>query len=90
MIYIDGSEFNKTSGLQGSGAYSANAAGVSAGSTSGRTSINIADNKKSEAAQAAFAGVVVSGASVDRKAMDQNTYNSLMKEADEINSQIMI
>ena len=85
MIYIDGSEFNKTSGLQGSGAYSANAAGAS----TGRTSINIADNKKSEAAQAAFAGVVVSGASVDRKAMDQNTYNSLMKEADDIKSQIM-
>lgn len=89
MIYIDGSEFNKTSGLQGSSAYSANAAGIGAGSTSGRTSINVAENKKSEAAQTAFAGVVVSGAAVDKKAMDQNTYNSLMKEADDIKSQIM-
>lgn len=89
MIYIDGSEFNKTSGLQGSGAYSANAAGIGAGSTPGRTSINVAENKKSEAAQTAFAGVVVSGAAVDKKAMDQNTYNSLMKEADDIKSQIM-
>ena len=89
MIYIDGSEFNKTSGLQGSGAYSANAAGIGAGSTPGRTSINVAENKKSEASQTAFAGVVVSGAAVDKKAMDQNTYNSLMKEADDIKSQIM-
>ena len=89
MIYIDGSEFNKTSGLQGSGAYSANAAGIGAGSTPGRTSINVAENKKSEEAQTAFAGVVVSGTAVDKKAMDQNTYNSLMKEADDIKSQIM-
>lgn len=52
-------------------------------------SINIAENKKKGAAQIDFQGVVVSGMNVDGKAMDRNTYDSLIKEADDVKSQIM-
>lgn len=75
MINIDGSEFNKTGAVNGSDK---------------TTSINVASNRKSSSAQkTSFEGVFISKASVDRKAMDQNTYNSLMKEAEEVKSQIM-
>lgn len=52
-------------------------------------SINIAENKKKGAAQIDFQGVVVSGMNVDGKAMDRNTYDSLIKEADDVKAQIM-
>ncbi|MDD6844465.1 MAG: DUF6240 domain-containing protein [Clostridia bacterium] len=52
-------------------------------------SINIAENKKKGAAQIDFQGVVVSGMNVDAKAMDRNTYDSLIKEADDVKAQIM-
>ena len=52
-------------------------------------SINIAENKKKGAAQIDFQGVVVSGMNVDGKAMDRNTYDSLIKETDDVKAQIM-
>ena len=47
-------------------------------------SINIEKKKKKGAAQIDFQGVVVSGMNVDGKAMDRNTYDSLIKEADDV------
>ncbi len=80
MINIDATNFNQA------GNFGVNSAGASEKTAS----INIADNKKSDGAGAAsFAGVVVSGCGVDKKAMDDNTYESLINEADEIKSQIM-
>ena len=52
-------------------------------------SINIAENKKKGAAQIDFQGVVVSGMNMDGKAMDRNTYDSLIKETDDVKAQIM-
>lgn len=73
-ISIDASDYNSIS---------------AANDKSSVASINIASNKKStEVSKAAFEGVVVSGA-VDTKSIDQNTYNSLMNETEDVKSQIM-
>jgi hypothetical protein len=78
MINIDATNFN-------------NGGGFGVGSASEKSaSINIAENKKGDKASGtSFEGVVVSGSGVDKKAMDQNTYNSLMDEADDVKAQIM-
>lgn len=58
------------------------------------TSINIKNNtgkagKGTGAGNVSFEGVVVSGVQVDEKQMKENTYSSLLKEADDVKSQIM-
>lgn len=58
------------------------------------TSINVRNNTgKAQGAGAAygasFENVIVSGMSVDRQKLDDNTYKSLIKDADNVKSQIM-
>jgi hypothetical protein len=78
MINVDATNFNNGGGFGVGGASEKSA------------SINIAENKKNDKASGtSFEGVVVSGGGVDKKAMDQNTYNSLMDEADDVKAQIM-
>lgn len=54
------------------------------------TSINIKSNRQSSTTRGvSFEGVLVSGMQVDRRQIDKNTYASLIKEADDVKSQIM-
>lgn len=74
--------------------YTIYAAGFNKDVTSDGTSINIRNNtgkadKGAGAGKIDFEGVVVSGAQVDSKQMEENTYSSLLKEADDVKSQIM-
>lgn len=74
--------------------YTIYAAGFNKDVTPEGTSINIKNNtgktgKGAGAGNVSFEGVVVSGAQVDEKQMKENTYSALLKEADDVKSQIM-
>lgn len=74
--------------------YTIYAAGFNKDVTPEGTSINIKNNtgkagKGADAGNVSFEGVVVSGAQVDGKKMNENTYSALLKEADDVKSQIM-
>ncbi len=55
------------------------------------TSINIKSNRPDagKAAGVSFEGVLLSGMDVDKKKLDKNTYESLLKETDNVKEQIM-
>ena len=53
-----------------------------------RASINIKNNNE-KTQKTGFDGVIVSGMEVDTKKLDKNTYTSLIKQADDVKSQIM-
>lgn len=55
------------------------------------TSINIKNNKAegSHIGGVSFEGVLLSGMDVDKKKLDRNTYESLLKETDNVKEQIM-
>lgn len=74
--------------------YTIYAAGFNKDAATEGTSINIKNNtgkagKGTGAGNVSFEGVVVSGAQVDSKQMMENTYSALLKETDDIKSQIM-
>lgn len=70
--------------------YTVYAVGLNGTENDGRTSINIKNNTENSKTQGVgFEGVIVSGMSVDGKAMDENTYKSLLEEADDVKQQIM-
>ena len=57
--------------------------------TANRASINIKNNNE-KTQKTGFDGVIVSGMEVDTKKLDKNTYTSLIKQADDVKSQIML
>jgi len=74
--------------------YTIYAAGLNKDVAADKTSINIRNNTGKAGKGAGiedidFEGVVVSGAQVDSKQMRDNTYLSLLQEADDVKSQIM-
>ncbi len=74
--------------------YTIYAAGFNKDVAADNTSINIRNNTGKAGKGAGtegvdFEGVVVSGAQVDSKQMKENTYLSLLQEADDVKSQIM-
>lgn len=89
--------YREANGVPGIGVimdYTVYAAGFNKDVTADGTSINIKNNagkagKGTGAGNVSFEGIVVSGAQVDSKQMKENTYLSLLKEADDVKSQIM-
>ena len=70
--------------------YTVYGVGLNGTENDSRTSINIKNNTdKSKTEGVGFEGVIISGMSVDGKAMDENTYKSLLKETDDVKEQIM-
>jgi hypothetical protein len=57
--------------------------------TAGAASINIKNNTTNTVEKSDFSSVLVSGIQINQKKLDENTYNSLLKETTDVKEQIM-